>query len=348
MKRYIDSLKYLWILLAMPLAASTVRIYAVSPAGGGIFVIDPATNQVVQKIEDIETPHAIDFSPDGSRGYVGDGANQTLDVVDTKTGKVIKRVPVSGVPHLTAAVSDGKRVVVCINHPVGAVDIVDANSLEKVKTILTKGNKHDCYTTKDGKYAIAGSSASPGFISGIDLQTEQIAWEIPFDRSILTMAIESNPDGSARRIFVQLGKFDGFAVVDFATHREVARIELPKVGLRSDTSGIIVNGVSHGAGVTPDGNTYWINDLAYNAVFVYSLPDLKLIGHVDMPELKLPGHPPLTGDPHWITFTPDSKTAYIPNLNVRSVVAIDVKTLKVVANIPVGEGRTHDSTLVIP
>jgi len=346
MKRCIDSLKYLWILLALPLAASTVRIYAVSPAGGGIFVIDPATNKVVQQIEDIETPHAIDFSPDGTRGYVGDGSNQTLDVLDTKTGKVIKRVPLSGVPHLTAAVKDGKRIAVCINHPVGAVDIVDANSLEKVKTILMKGNKHDCYSTNDGKYVIAGGT--PGFVSVIDMQTEQIAWEVPFDRAILTMAIESNPDGSGRRIFVQLGKFDGFAVVDFATHREVERIELPKGGLRSDTGGIIVNGISHGSGITPDGKTYWINSLVYNAVFVYSLPDLKLVGHVDMPALKLPGHPALTGDPHWITFTPDSKTAYIPNLNVRSVVAIDVKTLKVVANIPVGEGRTHDSTLVIP
>jgi hypothetical protein len=41
------------------------------------------------------------------------------------------------------------------------------------------------------------------------------------------MAFEANPDGSTRRIFVQLSGFHGFAVVDFAKRAEVARITLP-------------------------------------------------------------------------------------------------------------------------
>ena len=41
------------------------------------------------------------------------------------------------------------------------------------------------------------------------------------------MAFEANADGSTRRIFVQLSKLNGFAVVDFAARRDVARITLP-------------------------------------------------------------------------------------------------------------------------
>jgi YVTN family beta-propeller protein len=50
----------------------------------------------------------------------------------------------------------------------------------------------------------------------------------------------------------------------------------------------------------------------------------------------------------WTTFTPDGKTLYITNVNLKLVTAIDVKTMKVVANIPIGEGRAHVATMVIP
>ncbi len=46
---------------------------------------------------------------------------------------------------------------------------------------------------------------------------------------------------------------------------------------------------AHGSGVTPDGKTLWIASRDSNAVFAYSLPDLKLLGHVPTPELKVAG-----------------------------------------------------------
>ena len=41
------------------------------------------------------------------------------------------------------------------------------------------------------------------------------------------MAFATNPDGSTKWIFAQLSGFNGFAVVDFATHKEINRIKLP-------------------------------------------------------------------------------------------------------------------------
>jgi YVTN family beta-propeller protein len=344
MKRYFGSLRFLWILLAVPLAASTARIYVLNGAGDTVEVIDPATNKVVQTIEGIEAGHGVAFAPDGTRAYITDESENVLNVVDTKTAKIIKKVPLSGHPNLPTVSNDGKRILVCIREkpPLAAVDIVDATSLEKVKTIPMKAGMHDIYTTPDGKYAVAGSPSGK-FLVAIDLQTEQPAWEISFDKGVQTMAVEAAPDGSTSRIFVQLQGLGGFAVVDFAKRAEVARIKLP-----DEPSGFASLNSTHGSAVAPDGKTFWIDCASGNVVFVYSLPELKLQGYVSLPVLQLPGRPRLGAFPQWITFTPDGKSAYVVNPDLKIVSAIDTKTLKVVANVPVGEGPRNVSTLVLP
>jgi YVTN family beta-propeller protein len=343
-KRYFGSLRYLWILLAMPLVASAARVYVLNGAGDTVDVIDPVTNKVVQVIPGMEKPHGVAVSPDGSRVYITLEFDSILDVVDRKTGNTIKKVPLSGRPNLPAVTKDGRRVFVCIgeNPPWAAVDIIDTASLAKVKTIAMKGRMHDIYLTPDGKYAVAGSPQGK-FAVVIDVQTEEPAWEIQFDRGVQTMAVEGGPDGSTSRIFIQLHGLNGFAVVDFAKRAEVARIKFP-----DEPSGFLNIEPSHGSGIAPDGRTFWINSSLANSVFVYSLPELKLLGRVALPELKLPGKAPVGASPDWITFTPDSKTVYVSNAWLNSVSAIDTKALKVVASIPVGERPQRMDTLALP
>ena len=333
----------LWVLLAMPLAAATSRIYISNNAGTTISVIDPATNKVVQTIEGIEVPEGAQFSPDGSRVYVTNGADTFLDVFDRRTGKSIKRVPISGHANDLAVTPDGKRVLICIAEIPGALDIIDTTSLEKVKTIPMKSRLHDIVVTGDGKYAVAGSPAGQ-FAAFFDLKTEQLAGEMNFDQGVMPLAIENGPGGAGRRLFIQLNKTNGFAVVDFAKRQEVTRINLP-----DEPTGFWTGATpSHGMGVAPDGKTLWVTSRRANSVFVYSLPDLKLIGHVSLPVLSLPGKRPIGAGPNWVTFTADSRTVYIANRWIRSVTAIDVKTMKQVAVIPVGENPDRISTLVLP
>jgi YVTN family beta-propeller protein len=333
-------------LLALPLAATTARIYVMNFAGTTVQVIDPATNKVVQVIENIEVPMAAHFSPDGSRIYITNAGEDVLDVVDRKTGNLIKKVPLSGSADDLAVTKDGRRVLVCINDIPGALDIIDTTSLEKVKTIPMESNLHDIEVTPDGKYAVV-SSQEGKFAKVFDLQSEQLAWEVRFEKGIQCVAIESNPDGSGRRIFLQPHDLNGFAVVDFATHKEIDRIEVP--GELSGFKSPNPRSPSHGLGVAPDGKTVWVASTVANSVFAYSLPELKLLGHVAMPELKEPGKAPFLGaHPHWITFTPDSKTVYVSNSAIKSVSAIDVKTMKEVAVIPVGETPRRISTLALP
>jgi YVTN family beta-propeller protein len=354
-KRYFRGRKNVWLLLgmlivALPLAAATARIYVTNRGGTTIDVIDPATNKVVEVIKGIESPEVVRFSHDGSQLYIASRSEDVLDVMDRKSGKYIKKIPLSGWANDAGVTSDGKLIVICIRNTgtdavdAGALDIIDAKSLVKIKSIPVKRGLHDVSLTGDGKFAAAGS---PGghFITVFDLQKMEIAWELPYDQGVLPLIIESNPDGSGHRIFAQLNQTNGFSVVDFATHMEVARIKNPDEP-KGFTPGC--EGISHGIGISPDNKTLWSNSRPANAVFVYSLPDLKLMGHVSLPETPVPGKAPRGGGPAWITFTPDSKTVYVSTCGTKSISAIDVETMKEVTRIPVHEMPDRISTLVLP
>src|SRR5436853_972699 len=222
------------VLITLPLAAqSQVRILQSNAAGDRVHIIDPATNKVVAEILGIEAAHGITASPDGSRIYVSSEGDDTLDVADVATLKVIKKIPLSGHPNNIAIAPDGKRVYVGIRSKVegnpGVADVIETASLTKIKSIRTEGPVHNLYVTPDGKNVVAGDGTEGGYVSVLDTQTDAPAWSVKLEHSIRPMAISKNPDGSTRSIFVQVGDFNGFVVIDFKARKEVARITLPNL-----------------------------------------------------------------------------------------------------------------------
>ena len=161
------------------------------------------------------------------------------------------------------------------------------------------------------------------------------------------MAFEANPDGSTRRIFVQLSGLNGFAAVDFASRKEVARIVLPEHPDGFGSAEERLGTPSHGIGVAPDGKSLWVNSTIANAVFKYSLPDLQLVGYCPLPTQQPANHSAIGAVPEWITFTPDSQRVYDSNSGARSVSVIDAKTLKLVDVVNVGEVPKRINTLVV-
>src|SRR5260370_527640 len=61
-------------------------------------------------------------------------------------------------------------------------------------------------------------------LSAINIRTEQPEFEIPLDGIPRHLAIEPGPDGSARRLFVQLSGLHGFVVVDFEARKATGRL----------------------------------------------------------------------------------------------------------------------------
>src|SRR6266571_1970489 len=139
------SLRHFWFVLALapfslpaslPADAGSSLIYVTNSAGDSIHVVDPATNKVVQEIKAGEATHGIAPAPDGSRVYVSNEADTTLDVFDRESGALIKKVPLSNHPNNIAVTKTGDRILVAIARGSGAVDVVDAKTLTRTKSIL--------------------------------------------------------------------------------------------------------------------------------------------------------------------------------------------------------------------
>lgn len=312
-----------------------VRILQTNSGGDNIHLIDPATNSVAGVINGIEANHGVGAAPDGSRIYVTDEAMSTLDVVDATSLLVIKRIPLSGHPNNMAVGRDGRRVYVGIIQEPGGVDVIDTASLERVKTVPTQGTIHNPYVTPDGRYVVAGSIAGRT-VNVIDARTEEPAWTVQMDLGVRPMAFATNPDGSTKWIFVQMSGFNGFAVVDFATRKEIRRIRNPDLPAGKHT---VPEGSdpSHGMAVTPDGRTLVVCSRLNNYLYAYSLPDLNVIGAAELGG-KGAG---------WVTLTPDGSTAYVANPVTNDVSVIDVKSMKEVARIPVGFVPKRNATAVL-
>jgi YVTN family beta-propeller protein len=283
-------------------------------------------------ITGIEVNHGAAVAPDGSRIYVSDEAESTLDVVDGKTLKVSKRIPLSGHPNNIAVARDGKRVYVGIIQAPGGVDVIDTASLTRVKTVPTKGSIHNAYVTPDGKYVVAGSIVGKS-VNVIDAQTEEPAWSVDMGLGVRPMTFSANPDGSTKWIFVQLSAFNGFAVVDFATRKEIQRIKNPDLPPGRET---VPEGSdpSHGMAVTADQKTLVVCSRLNNALYSYSLPELKPVGTVFLGGKGAA----------WVTLTPDGKTAYVANPVTNDVSVIDIQSMKEVTRIAVGYVPKRNTT----
>lgn len=341
--------------LASAQQAKRLRIIQTNSAGDNIHIIDPATNKVVGEIKGIEAPHGIAVSPDGSRIYVSEEADKTLLVIDGKTLAVTKRIPLSGNPNLIDITPDGKTIYVAIAQTwddlsafpqikaraSGGVDVIDTVSLQNVKTIAIKGGVHDLNVTPDGKFLIAGASrgAKPpaNLMAVIDTKTNDIAWTLPMSPSPSPMAISTNPDGSTKSIYAQLGGFNGFAVIDFNTRVRTNQIKLPDVPPEKQ----VPTGppaASHGIAVTADQKTLLVNSRLNSTLYAYSIPDLKLLGGVALGG-KGAG---------WLTITPDDKYAYVANEHTNDVSVVDIKALKEIALIPVGYNPARNTNWMLP
>jgi YVTN family beta-propeller protein len=219
---------------------------------------------------------------------------------------------------------DGSRVYVGIRQGSGAVDVIDTASLTNIKSVPVKGEIHNVYVTPEGKHVVAGSIAA-STISVVDTATNTLAWTLTLSSGIRPMAFTRNADGSTKEIVVQLSDFHGFALVDFASRKEIKRVTLPDPpGEHKELTGL-QGSPAHGLAITPDGKMLWSTSKYYGSVVAYSLPDCKMLKVV-----KVGSHP------DWLTIPPDGKSLYVAVAGDDTTVVVDIASMKVVKTIPVG------------
>ena len=344
-RRCVECLAVALILLPVTVAGQALKVRILQTNGGGdtVSVIDPATDRVVGEIKGIEEGHGVVAAPDGSHIFISIEGDKTVAVVDGKTLKEIKRIPLTGPPQNLAIAGSAGKVYVAIHGEPGGLDVIDVKTLMKTKHIALDGMRiHNPFTTPDGKFVMAESDDPKTMTDAIlDTKNDEVNWKISFDKTPRTAGFSTNPDGSTKLIFQTLSLMSGFVVVDFATHKEIRRIETPwaggkVIGMPGPDGG--PHGVpSHGLAVAPDNKSVWVDSRMDNCVYAYSLPDLKFLGYV-----------PVGYDAMWLTFTPDSKKLYAANNGSGTVSVIDAVARKELLQIRVGEAPKRNFTAMLP
>jgi YVTN family beta-propeller protein len=322
---------------APPLTAQTGKVFVIqtNSAGDNVQLIDPATDKIVAEIGDEEAVHGVAAAPDGSRIYLTNEALATLDVIDVRTQKLLKRIPLTGPPNNIAVRKDGKRVYVAIQSNDGGIDIIDTVAMEKIKFIRVLRGVHNAIITPDSKYVVGGSTGG-NVATVIDTETEQPVWSIHFEGGVRVFCFETNPDGSTKRLYTQLTNLHGFAIVDWATRKEVGRIKLPDIPVAQRNTEGLQGAPAHGILVSPDKKTLWSTSKVNSAVYAYALPDVTYLGEVKVGKV-----------PDWITFTPDSKKLYVANAHDNTVSVIDVAARKEITRIKVGQVPKRNTTAML-
>jgi len=319
-------------------AAQTGRPFIVqtNSAGDSVSLIDPGTDRIVAEIPDAEVIHGAAAAPDGSRLYLSNESLSTMDIVDTRTLRIVKRVPLTGGPNNIAIRKDGKRAYIAITGAQGGVDVMDLVAGEKVKFIRILGGVHNTFITPDSKHVVAGSTGG-SVATVIDTESEQPIWSIHFEGGVRPLCFETNPDGSTKRMFVQITNLHGFAVVDWAARKEVSRVKLPDLPPEQRNNEGIQGAPAHGILIAPDGKTLWSTSKFNSAVYVYAMPDLKYLAEVKVGKV-----------PDWLTFTPDGKKLYIANAHDNTVSVIDVAARKELTKLKVGQVPKRNITAILP
>ncbi|MCH8254499.1 MAG: beta-propeller fold lactonase family protein, partial [Gemmatimonadetes bacterium] len=323
--------------LAAPLNAQSgkVRIIQTNAAGDNVHIIDPTTNEVVDVIMGIPIPHGVTSHPDGSTLYFSNEVDHTLDVVPTATLRVSAQIPLTGRPNNISITPDGRKVYVAITGSDAFVDVIDTREQRNVRRIPMLGGVHNVYVTPDGKYVVAGMIGART-LTVIDTDTDRPVWSLHFDGGVRPMAFEQNPDGSTKRIFVQISNYHGFYVVDFEKRVVVEKVAMPELPLTQQDNDGLQGSPGHGLAVSPDGTQLWSTSKPNDHVYAWSLPDLEFLGGVPV------GH-----HPDWLTMTPDSRYLYSANAGSNNVSVIDTQAMKEIARITVGQVPKRNHTAVI-
>ncbi len=324
--------------------AGTVWIVQTNSAGDNVHIIDPATHQVVQVIEGIPKAHGVAAAPDGSVLYFSNEINRTLEIVPTDAMRVTERIPLSGRPHNIAISNDGRKVYVAIIQGCSCVDVVDLERGEVVKTIRVLGTVHNVFMSPDGRHVAAGMIGART-LTIIDTSNDEPVWSLHFsgrstggypDGGVRPMAFETHPDGSTKRLYVQISNYHGVQVVDFATRTVVKKLDMPSLPISRVTNDALQGSPGHGLAVSPDGRQLWSTSKPNGHVYAWSLPDLEYLGGVEV------GH-----IPDWLTMTPDSRYLYVANAGSNDVSVVDTREMKEVARIPVGQVPKRNMTVVV-
>jgi YVTN family beta-propeller protein len=242
-------------------------------------------------------------------GYVANGDDNTVSVIDTATNKVTATVPVGSGPSKVAITPDGTKVYVT-NVGSDDVSVIDTATNKVIATVPVELWPSEIAVSPDGKKVYVANEG--GFISGksisvINTTTNTVIATMDLGKRPLPIVI--TPDG--KELYVSYIDSNTLDVIDTATN---------KVTFTFGGIGSFVN-----LAITPDGKkVYAVNSDSYSDVLVIDTFAKKEIARI-----------PVGNSSGGISVNQAGTKVYVANRNSNDVSVIDVATNKVTATVPV-------------
>ncbi|MBF6210330.1 hypothetical protein IU433_00845 [Nocardia puris] len=242
------------------------RAYVPVAGDGSVVVVDTVSDRIVGRVEGVG-PHtaSVAAARDGRHVYVQAfnppflGADDVA-VVDTATGEVSARVPISGTDGFTAPLADPVRDLVYVVTAYPAIDVIDTTTHTLVRSMPLPGLPLAAEIAPDGSrlYAVFADSTAAVF----DPETGfQLGERIQIDGSAPSGAAVS-PDGGTLYVMNAIG--DNVSVIDTASWSRVGAIMLPSGS--APVSGAFSPGGDRLLVATPGADAVQIIDVAAGAV----------------------------------------------------------------------------------
>ena len=296
---------------------TTTRVYVTNSKGDDVTVIDPATMKVAGSIKTGPNPHGVVASPDRRTLYISVEGTDELIAVDIATLEVKWRVKVGRAPNEVSITRDGRKVFVPLRND-AAIDVVDTTTMKVIDRLKAPAWPHNTYVSDNGRHLYLGTMAGSR-ITIYDTATHKQINEIAPGDWVRPIALFRDE----KLAYVALSKLHGFAVVDLKEGKTIRRVELP--ALPEGTVTPPYDTLTHGLALTPSERELYVTSMAGKAIYAFSVPDLKQLAKIDVGRY-----------PNWITINPDGRLVWVSNQLDDTVSAIDTRTKKVVATIPVG------------
>ena len=214
------------------------------------------------------------------------------------------------------AAAANKVVIVQTNSAGDNVHVIDPETNKVIGEIEGIEVNHGAAIAPDGS-RIYVSDEALSTLDVVDAKTLKVIKKVPLSGHPNNLAV--GRDG--RRVYVGIIQAPGGVdVIDTASLQRVKTLP--------------THGTIHNAYVTPDQKTLVVCSRLNNALYSYSLPDLKVTGTVFLGGKGAA----------WVTLTPDGKKAYVANPVTDDVSVVDLASMKEIALIPVGYVPKRNTT----
>ncbi len=345
---------------------STTEIWVTLEGSGSVAILDASSRSKIDEISTGEAPCGIAFTPDGATALVTNREDDTVSVIDASLRKAIATLPTGDEPHGVLVDREGKHFFV-LNTSSDDIGVYDIKTLTRVKTLSAGRGPWSIAMSPDGARLAATSNYSqlaqfrqPGYseITVIDAGRAVVTerWRVP-DTNLM-MGIAWHPSGeyaiatmNRTKNLVPMTRLlqgwtitNGLAILWKDGTVDQVLLDQPGLGFADATA----------VAFTPDGRHALVTSAGTNRVALVNTTKLVQVLREGSAEFRrdiLPNHLgqahrfvdafiEVGRRPRGIVVAPDGRHALVANSLDDSVSVINLATLRVDGEIPLGGPET--------